>query len=149
MVVARRVRKRGRMERRRWPGRAPCRCRRTLAHDHGRLEPEMRVRAKSQLASFLSPRSIAIIGASPDAQKIRGALLQRLRHNGFPGEILPVNPSYDEIAGLRCYPNLAGIDGGADLAIIAIPAASVIPALEECAAARVRNAVIISSGFAE
>jgi acyl-CoA synthetase (NDP forming) len=109
----------------------------------------MRVRAKSELASFLSPRSIAIIGASPDVQKIRGALLQRLRHNGFPGEILPVNPSYDEIAGLRCYPRVAGIDGGADLAIIAIPAASVIPALEECAAARVRNAVIISSGFAE
>ncbi len=100
------------------------------------------------LDTLLSPGSVAVIGASPDPHKIRGALLHLLRKNGFGGRIIPVNPSYTEINGLPCYPNVAAAGGGADLALIAIPAAGVLAALEECAAAGVRNAVVISSGFA-
>ncbi|HKM61852.1 MAG TPA: acetate--CoA ligase family protein [Acidisphaera sp.] len=102
-----------------------------------------------RLHELLSPRSVAIVGASPDATRIRGALLHMLRKNGFPGAIYPVNPSYPEIGGLRCYPSAAAIGENVDLALVAIPAAAVPDALEACAAAGVRNAVIISSGFAE
>ena len=98
------------------------------------------------LHTLLSPGSVAVIGAAPDPHRIRGALLHLLRKNGYPGRIVPVNPNYSEIDGLPCHPT---IDVPVDLALIAIPAAFVLQALEDCAAAGVRNAVIISSGFAE
>ena len=98
---------------------------------------------------FFTPQSIAIIGASPDAKKIRGLLQSLLQKNGYPGKLYPVNPSYGEIAGVRCFPSIGAIGESIDLALIAIPAPSVLPALEQCARAGVRNAVIISSGFAE
>ena len=102
------------------------------------------------LDTLLSPASVAIIGASPDPHRIRGQLLGLLRKNGFPGRIVPVNPSYTEIGGLPCVPTVAAAGGAPiDLALIAIPAVGVLPVLEECAAAGVRNAVVISSGFAE
>lgn len=103
----------------------------------------------ARLDTLLSPRSVAVIGASPEPHKIRGALLSVLCKNGFAGRIVPVNPSYPEIAGLPCFPTIAAAGAPVDLALIAIPAAGVLAALEECAAAGVRNAVVISSGFAE
>jgi acetate---CoA ligase (ADP-forming) len=102
-----------------------------------------------KLQSFFWPESIAVLGASPDVHRIRGRLLHQLRENGFPGRILPINPSYQEIGGLRCYPSIGAVGEPIDLALVAIPAAGVAPALEECARAGVKNTLIISSGFAE
>ena len=101
------------------------------------------------LHSFFWPKSIAVLGASPDVHRIRGRLLHQLRENGFPGRILPINPSYQEIEGLPCYPSIAAVGTPVDLALVAIPAVGVAPVLEECATAGVKNALIISSGFAE
>ncbi len=101
------------------------------------------------LQSFFAPASIAIVGASPERARIRGALLHFMRANGYGGRIYPVNPSYHEIDGLRCYPSVAAIGEPIDLALVAIPASAVPETLEACAAAGVRNAIVISSGFAE
>lgn len=101
------------------------------------------------LHSFFWPETIAVLGASPDLHRIRGRLLHQLRENGFPGRILPINPSYQEIGGLRCYESIGAVGEPIDLALVAIPAAGVAPALDECARAGVKNALIISSGFAE
>lgn len=101
------------------------------------------------LDSFFAPASIALIGASRDHEKIPGRLLAMLRKNEFPGKIYPVNPNYQEIDGLTCYKSIAEIGAPIDLAVIIIPARAVLPALEQCAAVGVKNAVIISSGFAE
>jgi acyl-CoA synthetase (NDP forming) len=101
------------------------------------------------LQSFFWPQSIAVLGASPDTHRIRGRLLHQLRENGYPGRILPINPSYQEIGGLRCYASIGAVGEPVDLALVAIPAAGVAPALDECARAGVKNALIISSGFAE
>ena len=101
------------------------------------------------LTRFLAPDSIALIGASPDKSKIRGALLHILRSGGYAGTIHPVNPSYREIDGLACYPDVAAIGSRIDLAIIAVPAPAVPQAVEDCAAAGVAHALIISSGFSE
>ena len=101
------------------------------------------------LDSFFAPGSIALIGASRDHEKIPGRLLAFLRKNEFPGQIYPVNPNYGDIDGLKCFKSIAEIGQPIDLAIIIIPARVVIGALEECAAAGVKNCVIISSGFAE
>src|ERR1700733_8093239 len=101
------------------------------------------------LDRFFAPDSIALIGASRDPEKIPGRLLSMLRKNGFPGRLYPINPNYDDIDGLTCYPSIAAVGQPIDLAIVIIPARAVLGALKECAAAGVRNAVIISSGFAE
>src|ERR1700742_4982006 len=101
------------------------------------------------LDSFFAPKSIALIGASRDKEKIPGRLLSMLRKNDYPGEIYPINPNYGDIDGLKCYKSIAAIGASIDLAVVIIPARAVVGALEECASAGVRNAVIISSGFAE
>jgi acyl-CoA synthetase (NDP forming) len=101
------------------------------------------------LDTFFSPASIALIGASRDQEKIPGRLLSMLRKNEFPGNLYPINPNYGDIDGLQCYPSIAAVGQPIDLAIVMIPARAVLGALRECAAAGVRNAVIISSGFAE
>jgi len=101
------------------------------------------------LDTLFAPDSIALIGASRDLEKIPGRLLSMLRKNEFPGKIYPVNPNYGDIDGLKCYSSIADVGQPIDLAIVVIPARAVLGALEQCAAAGVRNAVIISSGFAE
>src|ERR1700724_3654486 len=101
------------------------------------------------LDSFFSPASIALIGASRHRGKVPGRLLSMLRKNGCPGKLYPINPNYGDIECLKCYPSIAKVGQPIDLAIVVIPARAVLGALEECAAAGVKNAVIISSGFAE
>src|SRR6202166_1186040 len=101
------------------------------------------------LDTFFSPDSIALIGASRDLEKIPGRLLSMLRKNHFPGKLYPINPNYGDIDGLKCYPTIADVGQPIDLAVVIIPARAVLAALEQCAAVGVKNAVIISSGFAE
>src|SRR5258706_3427075 len=101
------------------------------------------------LDSFFAPESIALIGASRDQDKIPGRLLSMLRKNEFPGKIYPVNPNYGDIDGLKCFSSVADVGRPIDLAIVIIPAKAVLGALKQCAAAGVKNAIVISSGFAE
>src|ERR1700693_2200476 len=101
------------------------------------------------LDTFFAPDSIALIGASRDLDKIPGRLLSMLRKNEFPGKLYPINPNYGDIDGLKCFSSIADVGQPIDLAIVIIPARAVLGALEQCAAAGVKNAVIISSGFAE
>jgi acyl-CoA synthetase (NDP forming) len=105
----------------------------------------MNVRSRS----VFEPRSIAIIGASPDTARFGGRPLANLERHGYAGTIYPVNPKYSEVRGLRCYPSLAAVEDQVDAALLAIPAAAIPAALEECAARGVKLAVIVSSGFAE
>src|SRR5436190_13093097 len=101
------------------------------------------------LDTLFAPGSIALIGASRDLEKIPGRLLSMLRKNNYPGKIYPINPNYGDIEGLRVYLSIADVGEPIDLAIVIIPARAVLGALEQCAAVGVKNAVIISSGFAE
>src|SRR6201994_4576346 len=101
------------------------------------------------LESFFAPKSIALIGASRDKEKIPGRLLSMLRKNEYPGQIYPINPNYGDIDGLKCYKSIGEVGAPIDLCVIIIPARAVIGALEECASVGVKNCVIISSGFAE
>lgn len=113
------------------------------------MDKPMRDGVPASLDHLLAPAAIAIIGASPDSSRIRGRLLHLLRENGYTGGLYPVNPSYREIDGVPCFPSVGAIGQPIDLALVAIPAETVLPALEECAAAGIGHAVIISSGFAE
>ena len=106
-------------------------------------------RESTALQNLIAPRAIALIGASATTAGIRGALLNVLQVNGFSGRLYPVNPNYQEVHGLRCYPSVSAIGAPVDLAVLAIPADRVMDALEDCAASGVGAAIVISSGFAE
>ncbi|WP_135467723.1 acetate--CoA ligase family protein [Crenalkalicoccus roseus] len=101
------------------------------------------------LDALLAPRSIAIIGASPDTTIIRGKIQHVLQARGFPGPVHPISRSHAEIQGRRAYRSIAEVPERVDLAVVVIPAAAVPEALEECGRAGVKAAYIISSGFAE
>jgi len=95
------------------------------------------------------PRSIAVIGASNNTQKVGYAVLCNLVSGKYEGKIFPVNPTAQEICGLACYARLADIPEAIDLAIIIIKRDIVIPTLKECAGKGVRAVIIITAGFGE
>jgi acyl-CoA synthetase (NDP forming) len=101
------------------------------------------------LCSFFQPRSIAVIGASADPHSISARPLRMLVQHGFSGDLYPGNPKYTELDGRPAFPSITAVPGPVDLALVAIPAPLVPPALEECASAGVRHALVLSSGFAE
>jgi acetyl coenzyme A synthetase (ADP forming)-like protein len=98
---------------------------------------------------LFEPRSVALIGASRREGSIGRAIMSKLVASGFAGAIYPVNPYATELDGRRAYASVSAIGAGVDLAVIAIPAPLVPAAIADCARARVRAAVVISSGFAE
>ena len=101
------------------------------------------------LAPLVSPRSIAILGASADFAKINGRPLKHLLDKGYAGKLFPVNPKYDAIGGLQCWPSVASLPERVDLAVIVLPAREVVAAVEALGKAGVPAAVIFSSGFGE
>ncbi len=101
------------------------------------------------LTPLLSPRSVAVIGASDREGNLGGAAVRFLRKFGYAGPVWPVNPTHPQVAGLVCYPSLQALPAVPDLAIIAVPAESVLPVLQDCVAAGVPSAVAWAGGFAE
>ena len=102
-----------------------------------------------KLDALFRPKSVAIIGASRTPGKVGNILTRNMIDSDFPGEIYPVNPSADEILGLRAYPSVKEIPGELDLAVIAIPAQYVLGVAEECGERGVKALVVISAGFKE
>src|SRR5215210_3505253 len=100
------------------------------------------------MRALLHPRRIAIVGATPKPGFANNIHRTPVRC-GYEGEILPVNPRYEEILGARAYPSLEAIPGGADVAIVVVPSHLVMDALESCERAGVAAADIITSGFGE
>ncbi|MFM1856804.1 MAG: hypothetical protein RLZ83_2113, partial [Pseudomonadota bacterium] len=102
------------------------------------------------LTSLFEPRSVAVVGASSDADRIGGRLLRFLIEARFEGAIHPVNRSgAAEIQGLPAYARVTDIPGTIDQAVIVVPVAGVEAALRESIAKGVRCAVVLTSGFAE
>lgn len=102
-----------------------------------------------RLAALLKPRNIALIGASERAPHA-AALMRNLFRFGFPKDrIYPVNPRYEQLFDLRCYPSVGAVPGDVDLAVIAIPRDGTVQVMEECAAKGVRAALTVATGFGE
>lgn len=103
----------------------------------------------ARLDPLLNPRSIALIGASANPGRIGGMPLELLTRFGFQGGIYPVNPKYQEVFGLRCWPDIEAVPEPVDLAVLAIGAAEVTPMLRRCHAKGIRAAIVYAAGFAE
>ncbi|MGB3246692.1 MAG: acetate--CoA ligase family protein [Sulfitobacter sp.] len=102
------------------------------------------------LSRLLSPRSVAILGASERPRSVGSdALLNLARHSDFDGDIFPVNPGRETVHGLRAYPAMSALPGPVDVAVVCLPAEAVLDALRDCAAAQTAIAVVFTSGFAE
>jgi acyl-CoA synthetase (NDP forming) len=101
------------------------------------------------MKALLTPRSIAILGASANFNKLNGRTLKALLDKQYSGKIYPVNPKYTEIGGLKCYPDLAAVTDEIDLAVVAVPAKFVPQTIRELGARNVKAAVVFSSGFSE
>jgi acyl-CoA synthetase (NDP forming) len=103
----------------------------------------------SRLRAALDPRSVAIIGASENPNKVGGRPVHYLKKFGFKGRIFPVNPSRREIQGHKCYPSLKDLPEAPEMVIVAVAGDNAIGAVDDCAAQGVKVAVVMASGFGE
>jgi acyl-CoA synthetase (NDP forming) len=104
---------------------------------------------RTDLERFFNPRAIAIIGASQDLDTISGQPLKFLKSHGYKGRLYPVNPRYQEVAGVKCYPSIADVPETPDLVLILVNSARVADILRECGVKGVPYAIIFTSGFSE
>jgi len=96
---------------------------------------------------ILDIKSIALIGASPEPNKVGYAVLRNLL--AFPGRLYPVNPKHQTILGRTVFPSLASIPDQVDIAVIVVPARFVPQIIEEAGKKGILFVIIISSGFRE
>ncbi|MGA8705479.1 MAG: acetate--CoA ligase family protein [Steroidobacteraceae bacterium] len=101
------------------------------------------------LAPLLSPRSIALIGASRKRNSVGNDTLRNLVGNGYAGSVFPVNPSYDSLYGRVCYPGIDALPDPVDLAILSVPNAVLERAAQEAIAAGARALLIFASAELE
>jgi acetyl coenzyme A synthetase (ADP forming)-like protein len=105
--------------------------------------------AKPDMKYLFEPRSIAVVGASHNPEKIGYKILENIGAGGYAGKVYPVNPEGGEILNLKVYKSVAEIEGEIDLVFLVIPAKFVYDSVKACADKGVKFAAIISSGFSE
>jgi acetate---CoA ligase (ADP-forming) len=98
---------------------------------------------------LFEPRSVAVVGASPNRTKIGFKVVENILADGYTGKIYPVNPRGGEVLGLEAYKSVLGIGAPVDLATICVPAPYVFDVVRECGQAGVKFLSIITSGFSE
>ncbi len=113
------------------------------------FEERERLAAVAAVSRFLSPTTVAVIGASRHRGTIGGEVLHNLISGGFNGAVYPVNSDADVVQSMPAYRRIGDVPAEIDLAVVAVPAADVVEVARQCAAAGVRALVVISAGFAE
>ncbi|WP_231183440.1 acetate--CoA ligase [Haladaptatus sp. DYF46] len=99
------------------------------------------------LTDLFAPSRVAVVGATENEGSIGRAIVTNLRDE-FDGETVPVNPNYDEVFGLHCYPDLASAPD-IDLAVVVVPPRIAVDVVRGAGEAGVRNVVVITAGFGE
>jgi acetyl coenzyme A synthetase (ADP forming)-like protein len=102
-----------------------------------------------QMNRIMKPKAVAVIGASAENGKIGNSVMKNLINGGYQGEIYPIHPKADEIMGKKVYKSVKDVPGEIDIAVFAIPASLVAPALVECGEKKIVGAILIPSGYAE
>jgi len=104
---------------------------------------------QSQLRRILNPRSIAIVGASDDPNRLGGRPIAYMLGQGYRGKIYPVNPNRETIQGLSCVPSIEALPEVPDIAMVIVPASLTLAAVRSLAILGTPVAIVCSSGFAE
>lgn len=111
--------------------------------------PPVAVSSQRDLRRLLSPRSVAVVGASDKPGALGASVVSNLDRNGFAGPVYLINPKRSEIAGRACLASIDDLPLDVDVAVLAIPRAGVLDAVRALAARRCGAAIIFSAGFAE
>ena len=106
-------------------------------------------RPAHQLEPFFNPKSVAIIGATQTPNTVGNTLTNNLISGKFAGKIYPVNPKYDSLFGIKCYPSIEAIPDEVELVVIITPAKTIPGIIDQCVAKKAKGAIIISAGFKE
>ncbi len=101
------------------------------------------------LRPLLAPRSVALVGATEGAGTLGAIVYRNLAAGGLRGALYAVNPKHREIFGQRAYARLTDLPRPPDVAVVVTPAHTVPGIVEDAAAAGVKAAVVLSSGFGE
>ncbi|QVI25233.1 GNAT family N-acetyltransferase [Nocardia tengchongensis] len=101
------------------------------------------------VGNLLSPKSIAVIGATPSTSRVGGAVLANLLSGAYQGPVFPVNRNRTAVRGVRAYPTVRDIPDEVDLAVIAVPATEIGSVLDDCMAKGVKGLVVLTAGFSE
>ena len=101
------------------------------------------------LEHFFKPQSVAIVGASRQSGKVGYEILAGMLKAQYPGKIFPINPTTDEIQGLKVYPDLKSIGESPELVVVVIAAKHVLQVIKDCADIGSKAVLIVSSGFKE
>ena len=101
------------------------------------------------LKEIMSPKSIAIVGASDNKSRIGGRPLANMIEKKFSGEIYPINPNRDKVQGMKAYSSLLDVKDDLDFILVAVPSKLVVSVLEEAVIKKAKTALIFSSGFSE
>lgn len=105
---------------------------------------------RDELKAFFRPRSIAIVGVTRTKFVFGGiSFLVKLREDGFPGRLYPINPKADEIQGIKAYPSISSLPEVPDLVTVCVAAPHVPALLDECGRIGARHIHILTSGFKE
>jgi acetyl coenzyme A synthetase (ADP forming)-like protein len=105
--------------------------------------------AAASMRAFFEPRVVAVIGANRGRGRIGSEILRNLRETGFTGTLVPVHPGAAAIEDLAAYARITDVPFAVDLAVIVVPAAQVLPVVDDCIAKGVKALVVISAGFGE
>ena len=100
-----------------------------------------------RLDPLLRPLSVAVVGASETTDSMGEWSLKNLLRGGYKGEIYPVNPRYDEVQGIKCYPSISEIPAAPELFIFSVADHRLESALDEAIAAGAKAAVLMSTLF--
>ncbi|HOL65116.1 MAG TPA: acetate--CoA ligase family protein, partial [Accumulibacter sp.] len=101
------------------------------------------------LTTLFEPKSVAVIGASERESSVGSVLFKNILDSGFKGRLYPINPAHDTIQGVQAYKSIEEISARVELAIIVTRPQTVPKIIEQCGRSGVKNAIVISSGFAE
>lgn len=105
--------------------------------------------SEPDVARLFNPQSIAVVGASSRPGALSWWPLHLAATKGFAGEVYPVNPTRDELEGLRCYPTIDAIGKPVDVAVVVLNAEKTPDAVAACAAAGVKAVVLPTQGLGE
>jgi acetate---CoA ligase (ADP-forming) len=114
-----------------------------------RVDERDHVAVTASLRPFFEPQTVAVVGASRRRGSIGGELFRNVLEADFVGAAYPINRDGMAVAGVRAYTTIGDVPEAVDLAVICVPAASVLEAAEQALAHGTRALVVISAGFAE
>lgn len=101
------------------------------------------------LETIFSPTSVAVVGASPDPNRLGHVVLKNIIDNGYTGTVYPIHPSADEVLGLKAYPTIMALPAVPDLVVVVIPPQHVLAVVDDCGQKGVKGLVVITAGFKE